>query len=90
MKTRRSVGVRELRQHATEIVRQVRVKGATIQITYRGRVIAQLIPVHDTPPAADALSGVWTDLDRLAAEIGAHWPAQVSAVQAVGEGRREL
>jgi prevent-host-death family protein len=90
MQAKRSVGVRELRQHATEIVRQVRVKGATVQITYRGKVIARLIPVREVPPLPNADAGVWTDLDRLAAEIGARWPAQVSAVEAVREGRREL
>ncbi len=90
MKARRSVGVRELRQHATEILRQVRVKGATVQITYRGQVIAQLIPVREAPPVTKAASAVWTDLDRLAAEIGARWPAHVGAVEAVREGRREI
>ena len=89
-KMRRSVGVRELRQHATEIVRQVRVKRATIQITYRGKVIAQLMPVREPAPTPKETSMVWTDLDRLAAEIGARWPTQVSAVNAVREGRREL
>ncbi len=90
MQTKRSVGVRELRQHATEIVRQVRVKGATVQITYRGKVIAQLTPVHEPLSAPKETSAVWTDLDRLAAEIGARWPTQVNAVDAVREGRREL
>jgi antitoxin (DNA-binding transcriptional repressor) of toxin-antitoxin stability system len=89
-KVRRSVGVRELRQHATEIVRQVRVKRATIQITYRGKVIAQLMPVHEPLPSPKENAAVWTDLDRLATEIGARWPKHVSAVAAVREGRRDL
>ncbi len=88
-KAKRSVGVRELRQHATEIVRQVRVKRATVQITYRGKVVAQLVPVHAPAPTPKETL-VWTDLDRLAAEIGANWPTHVSAVDAVREGRREL
>ena len=89
-RVKRSVGVRELRQHATEIVRQVRVKRATVQITYRGKVIAQLIPVHEPLPAPKETGAVWTDLDRLATEIGTRWPKHVSAVDAVREGRREL
>ncbi len=89
-KPKRSVGVRELRQHATEIVRQVRVKRATVQITYRGKVIAQLMPVQEPPSTPEEPSTVWTDLDRLAAEIGARWPTNVSAVDAVRDGRREL
>ncbi len=89
MRTKRSVGVRELRQHASEIVRQVRVKGAVVEITYRGKVIAKLVPVRESP-ATGSDEGVWTNLDQLAAEIGARWPAQVSAEEAVREGRREL
>jgi antitoxin (DNA-binding transcriptional repressor) of toxin-antitoxin stability system len=89
-KVRRSVGVRELRQHATEIVRQVRVKRATVQITYRGKVIAQLVPIREPIPMPKEISMLWTDLDRLATEIGARWPPQMSAVDAVREGRREL
>lgn len=90
VKVKRSVGVRELRQHATEIVRQVRVKRATVQITYRGKVIAQLMPVHESLPILKEAAAMWTDLDRLAVEIGARWPTRVSAVDAVREGRREL
>ncbi len=90
MRARRSVGVRELRQHATEIVRQVRVKRTTVEITYRGKVIAQLVPVREPAPTSQETSAIWTDLDRLAAEIGQRWPTEVSAVDAVREGRREL
>lgn len=89
-KAKRSVGVRELRQHATEIVRQVRVRRATVQITYRGKVVAQLIPVDEPFATQKETAAVWTDLDRLAAEIGARWPTRVGAVDAVREGRREL
>jgi prevent-host-death family protein len=85
-----SVGVRELRQHATEIVRQVRVRRSTVQITYRGRVVAQLIPIREPRPMPKEAAALWTDLDRLAAEIGARWPRRLSAVDAVREGRREL
>ena len=90
MPTQRSVGVRELRQHATEIVRQVRVKRTTVQITFRGKIVAQLMPVRGPRPTPKVTAAVWTDLDSLAAEIGARWPTQVSAVDAVREGRREL
>lgn len=90
MQAKQAVGIRELKAHATEIVRQVRVKRATIQITYRGKVIAQLIPVREPKPIKKETSSVWTDLDHLAAEIGARWPKNVTAVDAVREQRREL
>lgn len=90
MPAKRSVGVRELREHATEIVRQVRVKGASVQITYRGKVVAQLTPVREAAPATKGAAEVWTNLDQLAEEIGGRWETHVGAVEAVREGRREL
>ena len=46
------VGVRELRQNASVLLRQV-ANGETIQITYHGHPIAQLIPA--APDAWTAL-----------------------------------
>jgi len=90
MQATRSVGVRELKQHTTKILRQVRQRSVEVQITYRGKIIARLLPVRPTKAALPRRSPVWTDLDELAEEIGARWPAKVSAVDAVREGRREL
>ena len=90
MQTTRSVGVRELKQHTTKILRQVRQRSVEVQITYHGQIIARLLPVRLTKPTLPRRSPVWTDLDELAAEIGARWPAKVSAVDAVREGRRKL
>jgi prevent-host-death family protein len=39
------IGVRELRQRATEVLRQVREQGAEYVITHQGRPIALLLPV---------------------------------------------
>lgn len=40
----RSVGVRELRERTTQILREVGETGETVQVTYHGRVMAQLVP----------------------------------------------
>jgi prevent-host-death family protein len=66
MRPTRTVGVRELRQRATEIVRQVRVKGVAVQITYRGKVVARLVPVPENLAPSKESPAVWTDLDQLA------------------------
>jgi prevent-host-death family protein len=39
-----SVGVRELRQRASELLRRV-AAGETIEVTYRGRPVAMLTPL---------------------------------------------
>ena len=44
-----SVGVRELRQRASELLRQVE-QGETIEITDRGRPVAVLAPLPDPGP----------------------------------------
>jgi len=85
-----SVGVRELKQRTSEILRQVREEGVEFEVTHRGRVIARLIPVTPSRPTEAEFADIWTDLDRLAAEIGARWPASMTAAEAVSEERREL
>ena len=79
-----TVGVRELKQRTSDLLRQVRQNGKEIQITYRGEVIALIVPVKRTPgDPGDA----WATLDALAAEIGAHWPDELTSVDALAETR---
>lgn len=40
-----TVGIRELKQQASELVRMVRETGKEVQITYHGGVVALLIPI---------------------------------------------
>ena len=61
-----------------------------MEVTHRGRVVARIVPVAAPETAASEDGAVWSDIDRLAAEIGARWPAGVTAVDAVREGRRDL
>jgi prevent-host-death family protein len=84
------VGVRELKQNTSSILRQVREGRQTITITHRGRAIARLVPVEDAESQQEEFWKVWAEMDELAKEISAHWPTGVSAVEAVEEGRREL
>ena len=83
------VGVRELKERASEILRRVREDGDAYEVSYHGRVIARLIPVTQ-PDSQDDLTDFLRSWEQLAADIGAHWPKGVSAVDAVREGRREL
>jgi prevent-host-death family protein len=82
-----TVGVRELKQQASELIRLVRETGSQVQVTYRGHVVALLISVAPLM-GKDAEKRSWDDLDTLAAEIGVQWPKGVSAAQVVAEGRR--
>lgn len=80
-----SVGIRELKQRTSELIRMVRESGNKIQITYRGEVVALLIPV--TRSQQDEAQA-WAEIDHLAAEIGARWPEGLSAAEAITESRQ--
>jgi len=83
-----TVGIRELKERASEILRLVRTEGASFEVTYHGRVVARLVP--SIVPEAGTADAFWERWDQLTQQISAHWPADVTAVDAVREGRREL
>jgi prevent-host-death family protein len=85
----RSVSIHELKDRTTQILRAVREKGEVIEVTYRGQVVARVIPVAPKRPPKN-LRAVWSDMEQLATEIGARWPAGITAADAVSEVRREL
>lgn len=84
------VGVRELKAQASELIRRIRERGEVIDITYHGEVVARLVPVAPPTLPPDEIAALLTDLDQLAAEIGANWPDDVSAVDAIRQARRSL
>jgi prevent-host-death family protein len=80
-----SVGVRELRQRASDLLRRVR-SGETIEITDRGRPVAQLGPCPQGRPlerlrAAGDLQAARRDLDDLPEPLAL--PAGIEAPSAV-------
>ena len=87
----KTVGIRERKEHTSEILRELQQNKETVEVTNRGEVVALLIavnkPKHSLEPPDRA---IWTDMDRLTAEISARWPKDVSAVDAVRDVRREL
>lgn len=80
-----TVGIRELKQRASDLLRQVRQNGQEIQVTYHGEVIALIVPVQR--PRQEESSDDWASLDTLAAEIGAHWPEGLTSIDALAEVR---
>jgi prevent-host-death family protein len=83
------IDIRELKEHATEIMRRVREEGETYEVTYHGRPIARVVPV-DKPPHQNLDPSFWEDWRRLAREISASWPEGTSAPDAIREDRRDL
>ncbi len=85
-----SVGIRELKQRTSEIIRRVREDGQGIDITYRGEVVARIVAPESPEAMRDRSQKAWDRLDELAKQVSAVWPKGVSAVEAVREQRREL
>ncbi len=85
----KEMGVRELKEHTSEALRYVLEKKEAVTITRRGKVIAKLVPIEDESIWKESKK-VLEEMDELAKEIGKHWPAGVSAAEAVKEQRREL
>ncbi len=81
------VGIRELKQNTSEIMRRVREEKESFDITYRGRVVAWLVPV-ERPEKEEDWRDVWAEMDRTAEEIAKHWTSEVSAAEAVSRQRR--
>jgi len=67
----KAVGIRELRQNASEILRRVET-GITLDVTSRGRTVARLVPVRQTR-ARDRLiaQGRLVPASRDALDLGA-------------------
>lgn len=92
------VGVRELKNQATEILREVREKQAEYIVTYRGRPVAMLVPfVEGMPlpsnrrpaPSQAELEARWAEWDELAREIDQHCQGDRSLLGTLLEMRRE-
>lgn len=84
------IGVRELKTHASEIIRSVRDERARYLVTYRGRPVGVLLPLDE---AGDALAeteedAVWQELTELGEEIGQGWESSLSSAELLSEMRR--
>ncbi len=77
------IGVRELRQRTSEVLRQVREENTEYVITYQGRPIALLLPVITEELEAamvqtgkQAVAGGWETYARVAETLRQTWPAE--------------
>jgi prevent-host-death family protein len=92
-----SIGMRELKNHANEILRSVREERAEYVITYHGEPVALLLPIErqsvDESERAQFYSirpseGTEEELEALRAEIERSWKSKKTAAQLIKEGRR--
>ncbi|TAK31624.1 MAG: type II toxin-antitoxin system prevent-host-death family antitoxin [Chloroflexota bacterium] len=82
----RSIGVRQLRQHLSEVLEEVSEEGTEISITSYGKEIARLVPPRKRR-APEEMAALWNRIDHIASEIGQYPSKGMSAVDAVREER---
>lgn len=83
------IGVRELKTHASEIVRRVREEQAQYTVTYRGKPVGVLMPFVESVPASLPLElDPWEELEQIGEEIGRDWLLDISSVELISQMRR--
>lgn len=89
------VEVRDLKTHATEIIREVRERNARYVITYRRKPVALLMPlegidseVADLMVTEESAESTWEELVRLGEEIGREWHSSQTSAELLSEMRR--
>jgi prevent-host-death family protein len=87
----KTLGVRELTERITDILRMVEEEGETFEVTNHGVVIARLVPARSSQPSIEQeAEDAWANLDKLAAEIGSHLPDKVNSIDIIHDVRRDL
>ena len=91
------VGVRELKNRTTEIIRDVCKNQAEYVVTYHSRPVAVLLPIDkawletEARRAAEAVTpgdDVWAELEALRQQIGRNCQSKKTAVEMISEQRR--
>lgn len=85
------IGVRELKNQASKIVRAVREEAAEYIITVNGEPVAVLRPLTETETEQQRQEEIDTflaELKQLAQEIGDNWTSEKTGVELVSEQRR--
>jgi prevent-host-death family protein len=91
------VGIRELKNDASEIIRTVREDRVEYVVTHRGKPVAVILPVAEdwqeteaarAAAAARENAAFWERMEALRAEIAAKWQSDKTGVELVEEQRR--
>ena len=84
----KTVGVKELKKHLSEVLHEVETQGQIIGVSNRGRVVARLVPsARELANTRDPRATI-ADIDALAAQISADTTSQLSVEDALNEIRR--
>ena len=86
-----TVGVRELKNQASRVIRAVSEEMAEYVITLRGEPVAMLRPLTEEERdrlREEQVDSALTEMRNLAEEVAAAWKSDKSSVELVAEQRR--
>ncbi|MCO6449927.1 MAG: type II toxin-antitoxin system Phd/YefM family antitoxin [Caldilineales bacterium] len=86
-----TIGVRELKSQASQILRAIRESSVEYVVTVHNEPVAVLRPYtveDENRLRADELTDELADIDALAQEIAASWKSQQSGLELIEEQRR--
>ena len=89
----KKIGVRELKNNASKIVRAVREERAEYVVTLHGEPVAVLRPLAEEHPHEydeAEIEHLMRELNKMADRVSKAWKSPLSAVEAVQEQRRDL
>ncbi len=87
----KKIGVRELKNNASKIVRAVREEGAEYVVTVHGEPVAVLRPLTEPTDETDRDAEVarfMAELKELSKEIAAGWKSEKSGLELLEEDRQ--
>ncbi len=82
------IGVRELKIHASEIVKKVKEKRVRYIVTLRGRPVAAIIPIEEVQTGSESQDSAWDELVSLGLQIGQNWQSDQSSTEILSDMRR--
>jgi prevent-host-death family protein len=86
-----TIGVRELKNHASRVLRAVREEMSEYVVTLRGEPVAVLRPLTEEEVQRlrqAETDGALADMKALAQEVAAAWTSDQSGVELIAEQRR--
>ena len=85
------IGIRELKAHTSEVVREVREQGVSYIVTHRGHPAVLLIPVAGRAgePLASVESdeAIWAEMMRLGEQMGREAILERTSAEVLSEMR---
>lgn len=87
----KKIGIRELKNNASKIVRAVREEGAEYVVTVHGEPVAVLRPLAETTDETDRDAEVarfMAELKELSKEIATGWKSEKSGLEILEEDRQ--